>query len=214
MKLIECVQGTDEWMQARAGNVTASRVADVMTKPRSKTAEESLTRRNYKLQLVAERMTGHSQELQFATKFTAGGTEQEPYARAVYEVTRDVMVDQPGFVLHGSIAHYGASPDGLVGDDGMVEIKCPKVSTHMEYLMGKVAPEEYQSQMLAGMDCCDRQWCDFISFCQALEGTPADHLKLFVVRFARDGKRIAEMQDEIIKFDREVDALVFQLSKV
>jgi putative phage-type endonuclease len=206
VKIINCEQGTEEWMQVRSGNVTASRVADLLTKARSKSATESQTRLTYKLQVVAERLTGASQELNFSTKFIIGGVELEPFARAAYEVSRDVMVYTPGFVLHDLIPRYGASPDGLL-PDGMIEIKCPKASTHLEYLLAGVAPEEYQLQMLAGMDCCERPWCDFISYCPLLP----EHLQLFVVRFPRDDKRIAEIHDEVIRFNLEVESVIRRL---
>lgn len=205
MNLVECVQGTEEWKAARAGNVTASRVADVMSKIKT---GEAAGRRNYRIQIVAELLTGLPQDGGFVSQDMKNGTEQEPFARAAYEVSRDVMVEQIGFVLHPSIERFGASPDGILAD-GMLEIKCPKATTHIEYLLGGVAPSEYHLQMLAGMDCCERSWCDFVSYCPLLP----ENLQMFVVRFQRDDKRIAEMRDAIIQFNKEVDQTVANLPK-
>jgi hypothetical protein len=135
------------------------------------------------------------------------GTNQEPFARALYEVTRDVDVDKVGFVLHADIPRYGASPDGLIAKDGGVEIKCPAPHTHIGYILDDVVPEQYQPQMLSGMDCCERPWWDFVSYCPIF---PAN-LRLFVKRLPRDDKRIAEIQDAVSKFNADADVLVEQL---
>jgi hypothetical protein len=119
-------------------------------------------------------------------------------------------VEQVGFVVHSKINRAGASPDGLIGDDGLIEIKCPNSSTHIEYILGYTeAPSEYQPQMLWQMACTERQWCDFVSF----DPRMPEHLQLFVVRFHRDDARIAEMEAEVLKFLAEVDAIIERLPK-
>ena len=153
-------QGTLEWKQARCGLITASRIADVMAKTKS---GESASRANYAAQLVAERMTGSTAE-SFVSKEMERGTEMEPFARASYDALRDVMVDQVGFVQHPSILRAGASPDGMVGTDGLIEIKVPNTATHIGYATTGEIPAKYQLQMLFQMACTGREWvrlCEF-----------------------------------------------------
>lgn len=210
MMVLNFEQGSQEWLQARAGRVTASRIADVMAKVKS---GEAASRRDYRAQIIAELLTGQPQEDGFTSKEMTWGTEQEPYARASYEVKTGAMVDQVGLVLHPSIDRGAASPDGLVGWDGenapegLVEIKCPKTSTHLEYLMAGIAPSKYHPQMLWQMACTGAQWCDFVSFDPRLP----EHLQLFVVRFPRDEKRIKEIEAEVQAFLGEVDAILAKL---
>lgn len=206
MSTIAVVQGTQEWLQLRAGKVTASRIADVAAKIKT---GESASRRNYKAQIVVERLTGLPCESGYISKEMQWGTENEPFARAAYEIRSGAMVDQVGFVDHPTIDRSGASPDGLVGDDGMVEIKCPNTATHIEYILGKEAPAEYQQQMLWQMDCTGRQWVDFVSYDPRLP----EHLQLFVVRFVRDNERIKQLESEVVKFNAEVDEIIAKLPK-
>lgn len=209
MRVVECEQGTSIWKAARAGKVTASCTPDVMASGKTK-GSESLTRRAYLTQLVAEILTGEPCDGEdFRSKWIDSGKDQEPLARAAYEVTRDIMVDQVGFVLHPTIERYGASPDGLIGDDGMIEAKCPKPSTHLAYFLAGVPPTEYHKQMLSGMDCCERRWCDFISYCPKFPA-PID---LFVVRFMRDDNAISEIRTAVQKFNDDVDSILNRLPK-
>ncbi|UOF80912.1 exonuclease [Caudoviricetes sp.] len=206
MKIVDFPQGSQEWLASRAGMVTASRIADVIAK--GKGAAESAVRRDYRAQIVAEILTGKPQDDGFTNAAMQWGTETEPFARAAYEALYGVMVDQCGLVLHPTIERGAASPDGLVVD-GLVEIKCPKTATHLEYLMAGTAPAKYQPQMLWQMACTEREFCDFISFDPRL---PQD-LQMIVVRFERDDKRIKEIEAEVIKFLAEVDATIEQLHK-
>lgn len=205
MKILDLPQGSPEWLAARAGKVTASRIADVMAKIKT---GEAAARRDYRAQLVAEILTGRPQEDGFINAEMQWGLDQEPIARSAYEIAKDVLVDQVGFVLHPTIERAGASPDGFSGPVGL-EIKCPKTATHLQYLLDGVAPAKYQPQMLWQMACMDTEACDFVSFDPRL---PA-HLQLFVVRFPRDEKRIQEMTAEVTVFLREVDAVIDQLTK-
>lgn len=203
MKILDFPQGSAEWLQSRAGRVTASRIADVMAKIKT---GEAASRRDYKAQIVAEILTGKPQEDGFTNSAMQWGTEQEPFARSAYEVARDLMVDTVGLVLHPAIDRAAASPDGLAGD-GLLEIKCPKTATHLQYLLAGVAPAQYQLQMLWQMACTERAWCDFVSFDPRL---PED-LQLLIVRFERDDKRIAEIETEVKLFLSEVDETIEKL---
>lgn len=203
MNVIEVVQGTPEWHAARAGKVTASRLVDVLATIKS---GESAARRNYRAELVCEILTGKVQD-SFISSDMQRGIELEPLARAAYEVAKGLMVEQIGFVLHPSIVRSGASPDGLVGDDGLLEIKCPKTANHIDYLLKGVSPSEYQPQMLWQMACTGCQWCDFVSYCPDLP----EPLQLFVVRFLRDNERIAEMEKKVTQFNAEVDEIITKL---
>jgi putative phage-type endonuclease len=199
-------QGTDEWFAARIGRVTASRVADVLAKTKT---GYSTTRDNYMAQLVCERLTGQKGE-SFTNAAIQHGIDTEAYARAAYEALKDVLVDEVGFVPHPSIIMAGASPDGLVGDDGLLEIKCPNTATHIETLLSQTVPGKYNTQMQFQMACTNRSWCDFVSFDNRLP----QELQLFVKRVPRDNMYIRLMEDEIVKFLNELDIKIAQLMEI
>jgi putative phage-type endonuclease len=205
--MIEMIeQRSDAWFEARIGKVTASRVADVLAKTKT---GYSATRDNYMAQLVCERLTGQKGE-SFTNAAMQWGTETEPLARISYEVSRNVLVDEVGFVPHPTIEMAGASPDGLVGDDGLLEIKCPNTATHIETLLSQTVPGKYNTQMQFQMACTGRSWCDFVSFDNRL---PAE-LQLFVKRVPRDNMYIRLMEEEIIKFLNELDIKIAQLMEI
>lgn len=197
MKVIDFPQSSAEWLQARAGKVTASRIADVMEKIKT---GEAAARRDYRAQIVAEILTGKPQEDGYINAAMQWGIETEQAARDAYEAAEGVLVDQVGLVLHPVIDRAAASPDGLAGD-GLLEVKCPKTATHLQYLIEGVAPKAYQPQMLWQMACTERPWCDFVSFDPRLP----DDLQFFKVRFERDEKRIREIETEVLMFLGEVD---------
>ncbi len=199
-------QGSPEWLAERLGKVTASRIVDVMATVKS---GEASGRANYRAQLVAERLTGTVQE-SFTNGAMQWGTDNEPIARAMYEVATGTMVDQVGFVEHPSIYQTGASPDGMVDDDGLVEIKCPNTSTHIETLLSGKAPSKYIRQMQWQMDCCGRQWCDFVSYDPRM---PSD-LSLFVIRVHRDQEAINEIRAAVVAFLDEVDSTMEKLGQI
>jgi putative phage-type endonuclease len=199
-------QGTEEWFTIRIGKVTASRVADVIAKTKT---GYSATRDNYMAQLVCERLTGQKGE-SFSNAAMQHGTDTEPLARAAYEALQDVLVDEVGFVPHPSIEMAGASPDGLVGADGLLEIKCPNTATHIETLLSQSVPGKYNTQMQFQMACTGRQWCDFVSFDNRL---PAE-LQLFVKRVPRDEVFIRLIEAEIVQFLAELDDKINKLMKV
>lgn len=205
MKILDLPQGTEEWLAARAGKVTASRIADVLAKIKS---GEAAARRDYKAQLVAEILTGKPQEDGYINAEMQWGLEQEQYARAAYEVATGVLVDQVGLVLHPRLERAAASPDGYAGKVGL-EIKCPKTATHLQYLLAGDVPAKYQPQMLWQMACMGTEAVDFVSFDPRL----SPELQLFVVRFPRDEKRITEMEAEVEAFLGEVDAMLAKLRK-
>lgn len=203
LKIIDCAQGSLEWHAARAGRVTASRIADMTATIKS---GWGASRANYLAELVAERLTGQVAE-SFSNAAMKWGTETEPQARAAYEFYSDASVQEVGFVIHPTIEMSGASPDGLVGDLGLVEIKAPNTSTHIETLLSGTIPAKYISQMQWQMACCQRQWCDFASFDPRL---PA-RMQLFVKRVHAD-PAIAETEKLVIDFLKEVDAKVAALT--
>lgn len=205
--MIEMIeQRTDDWYAARLGKVTASRVADLMAKTKT---GYSTSRENYLSQLVLERITGTKAE-SFNNAAMQWGTEQEPFARAAYEAAQDVMVEEQGFAPHPTIEMAGASPDGLVGDDGLVEIKCPNTSTMIETLLTEKVPAKYLAQMQFQMACTGRKWCDYVVFDPRM---PAK-AQLFIKRVNRDDKFIAEMEAEIVKFLAEVQSQVEKLNAI
>lgn len=166
-------QGTEAWMQKRRGKLTASRMSDAMAKP------ETAARKNYIAQLVAERLTGQIAP-SFCNDAMAHGTEYEPIARAEFEIFTGHDVSIIDFVDHPSLEWCGASPDGLIDDDGLIEIKCPSTATHIDYLLGQKPPAKYVPQMALQLICTGRKWVDFVSFDPRM---PAKH-RLFVVRYA------------------------------
>lgn len=196
-------QGTDEWRALRLGHVTASNVADVMAKGKS---GEAVTRKKYKVKLLAERLTGASQDF-YTNAAMEWGTEQEPYARMAYEVANDVLVDKTGFWPHETIKWVGVSPDGLVDSDGLVEIKCPNTTTHLDYILDDKVPTEYYKQIQCQLWVTGRSWCDFISFDPRLP----QRNQLFVKRCFRDEALMAEMEKEIREFLQEIEYLIEQL---
>jgi putative phage-type endonuclease len=205
MRTIDCIQGSAEWLQARAGKITASRIADVLAV--LKKGGEGADRRNYRFELLAERLTGRAEE-HYISKDMEYGTEWEPYARTAYELERGAMVDTLGFALHPTLDYAGASPDGLVGLDGMIEIKCPRATTHLKWMLAGAVPEEHEPQLSFGMLCCERQWCDFISYCPDMP----DGLKLFIVRVERNDERLAQIEQEVIRFNGELKAILDTLT--
>lgn len=204
MRIIDCEQRSPEWFEARCGKVTASRIADLMAKTKT---GYSASRANYLAELVAERLTGTVAE-GYSNAAMQWGTEHEPEARAAYQFYTDAEVTEIGFALHPTIDLSGCSPDGLVGTDGMVEIKCPNTATHIETLLTGTVAAKYIKQMQWQMRCCGRAWCDFVSFDPRLP----DRMQLFVKRVARDDAMLAEIEREVVAFLREVDAEVAALT--
>ena len=192
-------QRSDEWFSARLGKVTASGVADVMARTKSGPAA---SRENYMMQLLCERLTGRKDD-GFTTPAMQRGVDLEPLARSAYEVESGLMVVETGLCIHPKIPNFGASPDGLVGDDGLLEIKCPNTKAHVEFLRTGKPAGEYIWQMMAQMACTDRRWCDFVSF----DDRMPEPLQFKCVRIHRDEEVITSMISGVLQFLAELDAL-------
>lgn len=197
------IQGGPEWHAARCGKVTASRVADVVA--RIKTGWGA-SRANYMAELIAERLTGTPAD-SYQSPAMKWGTETEPQARAAYEFHTDTDVVQVGLVDHPTIPMAAASPDGLVGTEGCVEIKCPNTATHIDTLLSRTVPGAYATQMQWQMACAGRQWCDFVSY----DPRMPESMRLWVQRVPRDDKRIAELEAAVSDFLAELDTKVAAL---
>ena len=195
-------QRTEEWFAARLGKVTASRVADVLAKIKS---GESASRKNYKMELVVQRLTSKVGE-SFTNAAMEWGTEQEPFARMAYEAHTGTFVKEEGFVDHPTIEGFGCSPDGIVGE-GLIEIKAPNTANHIETVLENKAPSKYIPQMQCQMACTGAKWCDFVSF----DPRVPEDLQLFVVRVERDQEYIDSMEVEVKQFLSEVLDLFNQL---
>lgn len=203
---IDLVQGSREWKLARAGRVTASRIGDATA--RLKNGNWGASRANYMSELIIERLTGEP-VVQYVNAAMDWGKLQEPAARNLYALLTDSEVKEVGFVPHPRIDMAGCSPDGLVGRDGLVQIKCPATSTHIETLLGAKIELVYEKQMLFEMACSERDWVDFVSYDPRLP----PELQIFIKRFERDDKKIAELELHVEWFLKELDEKVADLRK-
>lgn len=198
-------QGTEEWLLERCGKVTASRISCVMAKRKDgKPASERL---NYRSELLIERITKRPYPRLFTSDAMKWGTETEPEARRAYEFFVDRDVQQVGFTPHPQIEMCGASPDGLVGEAGLLELKCPNTATHIDTLLSGTIPDKYLKQMLFQMACTGREWCDFASY----DPRMPEHMRLFVKRVERDDAAVAEIENEVRLFLAEIEEKVAAL---
>lgn len=200
-------QGSPEWHQLRAGKATASRIADILRKGRN--GSVSASRERYLGELVAERLTGVVQQ-GFKSADMEWGNATEEDARNAYAFFHSATLHPVAFVDHPTLAMSGASPDRLVGDDGLLEIKCPATHTHIATLRGEKIDADYQTQMQWQMACTGRAWCDFASY----DPRMPQEMRLHVRRVSRDEIRIAELSKEVRAFLSEVDATVAELTKL
>lgn len=206
MKIEHCAQGTQDWFDARNGRVTASRVKDVLNYLKS--GKESQKRIDYKTELIAETLRGTALP-HFVNDAMRWGIEQEALAATEYELQTTEDVSSVGFVYHPTIDRAGASPDRLVGKNGLLEVKCPETTTHIEWIRAGVVPEEHKAQMYFQMRCCERDWCDFMSFDSRL---PRRYQK-FIVRLHADEAVMDAIDAEIVKFLGEVDGIMAELER-
>jgi putative phage-type endonuclease len=204
IEIKEIIQGSPEWFAQRIGKATASRIADIVAKTKS---GYSTSRANYMAQLVVERMTNQVAE-SFTNAAMEWGIENEGFARAAYESKTGVLVDEVGAIDHPTIAMSAASPDGLVGDDGCLEIKCPNTATHIDTVLGGEIAKKYYDQMQWQMTCTGRSWCDFVSY----DPRMPEGLQLFVKRVPKNDTYLAELEVEVVQFLKEVDDKVNKLN--
>ena len=195
-------QRTEEWLTARAGKVTASCLDDVMA------AKTTAGYQNYMAKLICERLTGRAEQTPVSAAMQRG-TDLEPLARDFYVVETGAMVEEVGFYVHPSILNSGASPDGIIGTDGLIEIKCPNTATHIKTLESKKPALKYMRQMQWQMACTGRKWCDFVSFDDRLP----EHLSFFCTRIERDDEMIAELEKSVTTFLNELEAKINKLPK-
>ena len=198
------LQGTPEWFEQRRGKVTASRIADLMAKTKS---GYSTSRQNYLMQLLCERLTGKVEEGYKSTAMQRGN-DLEAEARNWYQLETGESVEEVSFIDHPEINSAGASPDGLVGAEGLIEIKCPNTATHIETLRKKEPIDRYYKQMQWQMAVTGRKWCDFVSFDNRLP----DNLAYFCKRIPRDEAVIQEIEQEVQAFLLELDVTMAELS--
>ncbi|EIK9524199.1 YqaJ viral recombinase family protein [Salmonella enterica] len=191
-------QRSPEWFAARCGKVTASRLYDVMARTNSGYAA---SRQNYMAELICQRLTGKPEE-EFTNAAMMRGTELEPVAREMYALNEfDAVISEVGLIDHPTIAGFAASPDGLVNDDGLIEIKCPNTWTHLQTLKTGVPKRQYLLQMHAQMMCTGRKWCDFVSFDDRLP----PELAYFKTRINFDEVLAEEIEQEVVKFLTELE---------
>ncbi len=199
-------QGSPEWHAARCGKVTASRVHDIVAVTRS--GGFTAGRKNYLSTLVWERLTGKPAPT-YQSAAMAYGTECEPEARFAYALKQGVEIEEVGFIAHPTIEMAGASPDGLVGKDGLCEIKCPQSSAHLDRWLGAKIDQAYMDQMMFQMACTGRQWCDFVSY----HRDAPEEMQLHITRIMRDDKAVAKLDIEVEQFLIDLDATVDLLRK-
>lgn len=197
------IQGSPEWFAERCGLATASRFKDVLAKVKS---GEAAGRRNYRAQLVCERLTGTPAD-SFSNAAMQWGTETEPLARMAFEAATGALVEEVGFIKHPAIM-AGASPDGLIDHDGMVEIKCPNTATHIDTLLNGMSPD-HLPQIQGQIWIAEREWVDFVSY----DPRMPEKMRLHVQRVKRDNGYIGNLEAEVTVFLSEVDALIVKLNE-
>ena len=200
------VQGSPEWHQARLGKVTASRISDVAAKIKT---GWGASRAKYMGELIAESLT-HEPTPSFVNAAMQHGTDTEPQAAAAYSFYTDAELELVGFVDHPKIDQAGCSPDRLIGKDGLVEIKCPQTSTHIDTLLSGSIPKKYIDQMQWQLACTKRKWCDFVSF----DPRMPPETQLFIQRVERDKERIKELEEMVVEFLTEMNEKIDRLTKL
>ena len=193
-------QRTDEWFKARLGKVTASKISDVLAKIRS---GEAAVRRNYKMQLATERLTGQKTDT-YINQAMQDGIDREDTAREIFEIVRDIKVEQVGFIDHPTIKMSGCSPDGKLPDNGILEIKCPVETTHTTNLLERKLPTRYIPQVQWQMACTGAEYANFVSYNPNFE----PKLQLIYLDVERDDEYIEMLEEEVSTFLTEVDDII------
>lgn len=195
-------QGSEAWKQVRVGKITASRLSDVLAS--GKAGAPSKTRQSYLYELASEIITGQAAD-SFTNAAMQHGTLCEPLARIEYEEREGLPVQQVGFVEVNE--RLGCSPDGLVGENGLLEIKCPKTSTQIQYVLDGEFPSEYKAQVQGQLWVCEREWCDFVSFDPRIEG-PSQYFK---IRVNRDEEYIEKLKNGVDLFITDLNKILERL---
>lgn len=197
-------QRSDDWFKARLGKATSSNFKDIVTRTKSGYGS---ARKNYMAKLVAERLTGQIAE-GFTSQAMQWGIDTEDSARLAYEFRTGATVVEEGFVEHANML-AGASPDGLVGNEGLVEIKCPNTATHIDTIQKNKIPYQYIPQVQGQMWVTGRKWCDFVSY----DPRMPEELQLVIIRIDRDDEYIANLGTEVGQFLDELDDLEAELKE-
>jgi hypothetical protein len=203
----DVIQGSAAWLAQRIGKITASRVHDVIA--RTKGNGFTAARAVYMAELIAERLTALATE-HYVNGAMQWGLDHETEARTAYEFCCDTPVAPAGFFVHPAIIDSGASPDGLIGDDGLVEFKCPRTVTHVETLLGAPIAPEYVAQIQWQLACTARDWCDFVSYDPRLP----EEMRLHVRRVSRDNAKIAAMELDVAAFLVELESKIAALQAI
>lgn len=198
-------QQTSEWFESRLGKATASRISDIVGKLQS--GKYTQKRQDYFNELVAERLTGQVTR-RFVSVAMQHGIDTEAEARAFYEAQTGLVIEECGFVEHPTIPMSGASPDGLIEKDGLIEIKCPTTTTHIDFFLTKAIPEQYRLQMLWQLACTQRAWCDLVSYDPRLP----DRYKMVVVRMQYDRSAAEALEVEVIRFLADIDQFMDRIA--
>jgi len=204
VKTYNFAQGTEEWLRIRRGKITASRFGDMMTQGKKKEDEFGKTAISYAYEIMTGWLTDYDGEEGYTNKNMEWGTEYEAEARQAYQLETFNYVKQIGFVELNEFV--GGSPDGLIGEDGGLEIKCPKKTTHLATILGKKMPDIHIPQVQGSMYITDRAWWDFVSYHPLFKTN-----KLFIVRVKRDDEYISQLKDRIEKFKKLIDRLTEQI---
>jgi putative phage-type endonuclease len=196
---VDAPQGSDAWLAQRAGRMTASRYTDVLAKP------ETAAYRNYLLQIVTERLTRLPQESGYVNDAMQWGTDTEPLARAAYEVDTGDVVTECGLILRDD--WIAGSPDGLIGDEGLIEIKCPRSTTHIDWIDTGRLPAKHKPQVQGLLMVTGRKWAHFVSF----DPRMPPHLRLWIHEVEADAKYQAELLDKLHAFRAEAEKMIERL---
>lgn len=195
------LQRSEDWHSERCGKVTASRVKDLNAKPTKGKALNALG-----LTILAERITGLQEEIK-QNAAMQWGIDNEPYAIAAYENKTGNFVLGNGVIDHPFIEMFAASPDGLVGEDGQIEVKCPNTTTHLNTLLTGVVPNEHLPQITCQLACTRRQWCDFVSYDPRLE----PELQIIIIRIFAKDLDITGLESDVRKFNKSIDEAIGKL---
>ncbi|MDC0183035.1 YqaJ viral recombinase family protein [Nitrosomonadales bacterium] len=193
-------QGTQEWLKKRLGKITSSTIHKIMS-----SKENSSTRTRLMQDLIFERISG-SPTKNIVTAPMARGLELESEARKAYELQNEIVI-LSGFIEHPTIKDAGASPDGLIGDDGLIEIKCLNKKSHEEIIRKQVLPRQYYIQIQFQLACTQRLWCDFVAY------HPDADKPLYVQRIKPEIKLIKEIHEKALVFISEVEEKYREMKK-